>query len=78
MGPLQESEHHAFCFFFLLRSPREPEEDLYLQCDISDDAIYSNDPKCNLDIFPDSQDEDVYITPNSWKDCSVVDWSGHQ
>ncbi|GAA6228571.1 uncharacterized protein LOC116699576 [Lates japonicus] len=43
----------------------EPEEDLYLQCDVPDDAIYCNDPKCNLAILPNSQDEDVYIMPDS-------------
>ncbi|KAK5888801.1 hypothetical protein CesoFtcFv8_014859 [Champsocephalus esox] len=43
----------------------EPEEDVYLQCDSPDDAIYSNDPSCNLSILPDSRDEDVYIMPDS-------------
>ncbi|KAI9541945.1 hypothetical protein NQZ68_025079 [Dissostichus eleginoides] len=45
--------------------PSEPEEDVYLQCDSPDDAIYSNDPSCNLSILPDSRDEDVYIMPDS-------------
>lgn len=48
------------------RSPGLPEEDLYLQCDLPDDAIYSNDPVCNLSILPDSQEEeDLYIVPDS-------------
>eukprot|EP00064_Thunnus_orientalis_P003744 superscaffoldBa00000318_g3755 len=46
------------------RSPGEPEEDLYLQCDLTDDAIYGNDPVCNLTVHQDSQ-EDVYIVPDS-------------
>lgn len=50
---------------FLCRFSSEPEEDVYLQCDSPDDAIYSNDPSCNLSILPDSQDEDVYIMPDS-------------
>ncbi|KAL3054933.1 hypothetical protein OYC64_017789 [Pagothenia borchgrevinki] len=46
--------------------PSEPEEDVYLQCDSpDDDAIYGNDPSCNLSILPDSRDEDVYIMPDS-------------
>ncbi|KAM3604483.1 uncharacterized protein V6R79_011740 [Siganus canaliculatus] len=45
------------------RLPSEPEEDLYLQCDLPDDAIYSNDPACNLSFLPDQ--EDVYIVPDS-------------
>ncbi|KAK5859769.1 hypothetical protein PBY51_021298 [Eleginops maclovinus] len=45
--------------------PSEPEEDVYLRCDSPDDAIYSNDPTCNLAILPDCQDEDVYIMPDS-------------
>lgn len=47
------------------RTSSQPEEDLYLQCDLPDDAIYSNDPACNLSILPDSQEEDVYIVPDS-------------
>ncbi|KAK2822211.1 hypothetical protein Q5P01_022276 [Channa striata] len=47
------------------RSAAEPDEDVYLQCDMSDDAIYSNDPECNLAILPDGQEEDVYIVPDS-------------
>ncbi|KAE8291085.1 hypothetical protein D5F01_LYC10679 [Larimichthys crocea] len=46
----------------------EPEEDLYLQCDLphTDDAIYNNDPACELSIVPDCQEEeDVYIVPDS-------------
>lgn len=50
---------------FLRRSPGEPEEDLYLECDIADDAIYGNDLECNLSVLPDSQEEDVYIMPDS-------------
>ncbi|CAJ1071811.1 hypothetical protein L3Q82_021605 [Xyrichtys novacula] len=46
------------------RSSREPEEDLYLQCDIPDDVIYSNDPACNLSLMPDPQEDDVYIMPD--------------
>ncbi|XP_077415644.1 uncharacterized protein LOC144044851 [Vanacampus margaritifer] len=42
-----------------------PTEDLYLQCDSPDDAIYSNDPACNLAILPESRDDDVYIVPDS-------------
>lgn len=37
-------------------------EDLYLQCDFSDEAIYSNDPACNLSILTD---EDLYILPDA-------------
>ncbi|XP_078144043.1 uncharacterized protein LOC144542173 [Centroberyx gerrardi] len=50
------------------RSPSEPEEDLYLQCDSPDDAIYSNDPACSLAILPDTQGEeedDLYIMPDA-------------
>ncbi|KAG7526060.1 hypothetical protein JOB18_036239 [Solea senegalensis] len=47
------------------RLPRDPEEDLYLQCDIPNDAIYSNDPQCNLVILQNSKEEDVYIIPDS-------------
>ncbi|KAI3375092.1 hypothetical protein L3Q82_021605 [Scortum barcoo] len=45
------------------RLPAEPEEDVYLQCDLpdDDDAIYSNDPVCDLSI----QEEDLYIVPDS-------------
>ena len=49
---------------FSPRSLGEPEEDLYMQCDLTDDAIYGNDPVCNLAIRQDSQ-EDVYIVPDS-------------
>ncbi|KAL6104353.1 uncharacterized protein ACO6RY_14100 [Pungitius sinensis] len=48
------------------KSLHEPEEDVYLQCDSPDDAIYSNDPACNLSILPDSNEEDVYIMPDSF------------
>ncbi|TDH05690.1 hypothetical protein EPR50_G00125130 [Perca flavescens] len=47
------------------KSPPEPEEDVYLQCDTQDDAIYCNDPACNLSILPECQEEDVYIVPDS-------------
>ncbi|KAM8850332.1 uncharacterized protein AB9W97_021558 [Spinachia spinachia] len=47
------------------RKPCEPEEDVYLQCDSPDDAIYSNDPACNLSFLPDPREEDVYIMPDS-------------
>ncbi|KAF3699179.1 hypothetical protein EXN66_Car014866 [Channa argus] len=47
------------------RSADASEEDVYLQCDMTDDAIYGNDPKCNLEILPDCQEEDVYIVPDS-------------
>ncbi|XP_077372499.1 uncharacterized protein LOC144015886 [Festucalex cinctus] len=47
------------------RPPYAPTEDLYLQCDSPDDAIYSNDPACNLAILPESRDDDVYIVPDS-------------
>ncbi|KAM8727361.1 uncharacterized protein AB9X84_001093 [Acanthopagrus schlegelii] len=47
------------------RLTSETEEDLYLQCDIPDDAIYSNDPACNLSILSHPQEEDVYIVPDS-------------
>lgn len=53
---------------FLNRLSGEPEEDLYLQCDLphTDDAIYNNDPACELSIVPDCQEEeDVYIVPDS-------------
>ncbi|KAM4605082.1 uncharacterized protein ACJ7VT_017376 [Polymixia lowei] len=43
---------------------REPEEDLYLQCDTLDDTIYSNDPACSLAMLPDPRDDDVYIMPD--------------
>ncbi|KAG8014056.1 hypothetical protein GBF38_016342 [Nibea albiflora] len=44
-----------------------PEEDLYLQYDLhADDAIYNNDPACNLSTDPNCQEEeDVYIVPDS-------------
>lgn len=46
------------------RSPVEP-EDVYLQCDLLDDAIYSNDMSCSLDILPpDPEEEDIYIMPD--------------
>uniref|UniRef100_A0A3Q3FGD8 Uncharacterized protein n=1 Tax=Labrus bergylta TaxID=56723 RepID=A0A3Q3FGD8_9LABR len=44
---------------------RGPEEDLYLQCDVPDDVIYSNDPACNLSLLPDTPEEDVYIVPDA-------------
>lgn len=52
----------------LHRLSDEPEEDLYLQCDSAHDAIYSNDPACNLSILTDhrEEEEDVYIVPDSW------------
>uniref|UniRef100_G3PS98 Uncharacterized protein n=1 Tax=Gasterosteus aculeatus TaxID=69293 RepID=G3PS98_GASAC len=46
------------------KPPRESEEDVYLQCDSPDEAIYSNDPACNLSILPDHE-EDLYIMPDS-------------
>ncbi|KAA8587688.1 uncharacterized protein LOC116699576 [Etheostoma spectabile] len=46
------------------KSLPEPEEDVYLQCDSQDDAIYSNDVACNLSILPECQEEDVYIVPD--------------
>ncbi|TNN77074.1 hypothetical protein EYF80_012712 [Liparis tanakae] len=49
----------------LNKLPRASEEDVYLQCDSPDDAIYSNDPACNLSILSDFQEEDVYIVPDS-------------
>lgn len=48
----------------LLRSPPEPEENLYLQCESADDAIYGNDPACSLSIM--TPDEDVYVVPDAW------------
>lgn len=39
-------------------------EDWYLQCDFSDDAIYSNDPACNLSILTDPPEDDLYILPD--------------
>lgn len=48
----------------LHRSHGGPEEDVYLECDSPDDAIYSNDPALNLDILPDSQEEDLYVVPD--------------
>ena len=48
----------------LSRSPVQP-EDVYLQCDLSDDAIYSNDMSCSLAILPpDTEEEDIYIMPD--------------
>lgn len=62
-------EHYPLQLLFLRRPSAEPEEDLYLQCDLpEDDAIYSNDPVCDLSILPGSQEEDVYIVPDSWED----------
>ncbi|KAK6302467.1 hypothetical protein J4Q44_G00268220 [Coregonus suidteri] len=47
------------------RSPSEP-EDVYLQCDSPDDAIYGNDLSCSLDILPpDTEEEDLYIMPDA-------------
>ncbi|CAK6952349.1 hypothetical protein EPR50_G00125130 [Scomber scombrus] len=48
------------------RSPVEPEEDMYMPCDLTDDAIYGNDPACSLSIHHDSQEE-VYVVPDSYK-----------
>lgn len=50
------------------RPPSVPEEDVYLECDLpddDDDAIYNNDPVCDLSIHPCSLEEDVYIVPDS-------------
>lgn len=55
---------------FPLRSPFNHGEDLYLQCDFSDDAIYSNDPACNLSILADPS-EDLYILPDAWWDVGL-------
>lgn len=57
-GYQRPAAHHG-------RLPGEPEEDLYLQCDSPDNAIYSNDPKCSLVICDTSNEEDVYIIPDS-------------
>lgn len=46
------------------RSPGEPEEDLYLQCDTQDDAIYSNDPAFQS-VPPELQEEDLYVVPDA-------------
>lgn len=46
------------------RSPDEHEEDLYLQCDMQDDAIYSNDPAFNS-VPPEFQEEDLYVVPDA-------------
>lgn len=51
---------------FLRRLSRRLEDDLYLQCDLTDDAIYSNDPACSLSILTHPQEEDVYIVPDAW------------
>lgn len=49
----------------LYRSPMEP-EDVYLQCDSSDDAIYSNDLPCSLAVLPaDIEEDDLYIMPDA-------------
>lgn len=50
---------------FLGRLPYEPEDGLYLQCDLQDDAIYSNDPACNPSVLANSHEEDVYVVPDS-------------
>lgn len=50
---------------FLIRLPSEPEDGLYLQCDLPDDAIYSNDPACNPSLLTSSHEDDVYIVPDS-------------
>ncbi|KAM9790657.1 uncharacterized protein ACBT44_019131 isoform 1-T1 [Syngnathus typhle] len=47
------------------RPSHVPAENLYLQCDPPDDAIYSNYPACNLAFLPESRDDDVYIFPES-------------
>lgn len=48
------------------RPPSLAEEALYLQCDSPDEAIYCNDPACNLSIlYEESNEEDVYIVPDS-------------
>lgn len=51
----------------LCRLPGYQQEDLYLQCDSEPDAIYSNDPACDLSSLPDhrEEEEDVYIMPDS-------------
>ncbi|KAL0966656.1 hypothetical protein UPYG_G00297960 [Umbra pygmaea] len=45
------------------RSTSEP-EDIYLQCDTQDDAIYSNDPSCSLAMLPSVDDDSLYIMPD--------------
>lgn len=62
---ISESEHQPLHLLFLHRVCSEPEEELYLRCDSPDDAIYNNDPMCNLSIIADLQEEDVYIVPDS-------------
>lgn len=49
------------------RLPEEHHEDVYLQCDSEPDAIYSNDPACDLSSLPGrhEEEEDVYIVPDS-------------
>lgn len=54
------------------RLPPEHAEDLYLQCDFSDDAIYSNDPACNLSILTDPPEDDLYILPDAWWDAGLL------
>lgn len=51
----------------LCRVPGEQQEDLYLQCDLEPDAIYSNDLACDHSNLPDlgREEEDVYIVPDS-------------
>lgn len=47
-------------------STRGFSEDLYLQCDSVDDAIYSNDPACSLAMLPEPHEgEDLYIIPDA-------------
>lgn len=51
----------------LCRLPGEQREDLYLQCDLQPDAIYSNDVVCDPSALPDlgGEEEDVYIVPDT-------------
>ncbi|KAL3988308.1 protocadherin-15 [Sarotherodon galilaeus] len=41
------------------RFPVEPDDDVYLQCDVIDEGIYSNDL-----VLTDCQEEDVYVVPD--------------
>lgn len=45
------------------RSEGEP-EDLYLQCDTFEEAIYGNELSCSLAVLPD-HDEDLYVVPDA-------------
>lgn len=46
------------------RLPAQTEEDLYIECDEIDGAIYSNDPEFNPKV-PDPPEDDVYLMPES-------------